>query len=882
MNRKLLMAILAMLLVIGILLPINSVFSQNIPNPSHIYWVTDSRYVVSVDPHWAWTTESCEVIQNVYEGLMAFDGKSTEKFIKSLADDWAGYGVRPNNVIIPSPPDPNAPMGTVETWYFRIRKNVKWHDWNTSGLYLRPSDVEYSIERGMMQDHTGGPMQMLFEPLTGVYCVYDYDANHNDAIEEVEYDILWADVDGAVESNTTHVWFNLPAPYAPLQQILCQTCSMILQQEWAITHGCWGATKDYGDFLAHFDPPAPGPLDDPPVMCGTGPYIVEGADWNPHTGWIRYHKNFDYWHGWAGYHAEYATLKIIEDWSKRKAMFFSTDPDFQADLCEVPRENVAEMHVGEDRNGATYPGFRLQFVPVQSVVALFFNYDINPTSPYVPKIGTTDVPDLFEDRFLRLALTYALNVTQYCEEYWLGDMIQPTTCMPPGTAFYNETFPTRNIDTSKVEYYLANAWGGAIYNQGMTVAITYDIGNSATETIARMIEDVIENQITWTGGQIDIQPTGVPWNTYIQYLYPGKLPAFTLWMFNDVHPDPDYWLKRWMNSAGDFPFSQHITYGLGDITEDWRTDFMYGPPPYTNVLGDYIDAINNTYVDYLIATGAGETFEKREGIYNELMCIYYAEAASYPVFTPINRHYERSWVNGWIGGWNENPICPGVYFYDLWKGALTVYPVDISGEGTIANTTEVYSKILVSHGDMMTGGGTTDYATINYNIHVIRLDTGPPSIVLTYICVFRNDTNTGEWHVIFDDIATLGPNDGAPGGEDEYFAKVVWWEGGTMEEGNWTIYLWVSPTGTVGAEVEDSNRANNRDESPHKVEARELIADVLPDGVVDIFDAILLANAFGYSEGEAGFNEDADLNRDKTVDIFDAIILANAFNDHWP
>jgi len=56
------------------------------------------------------------------------------------------------------------------------------------------------------------------------------------------------------------------------------------------------------------------------------------------------------------------------------------------------------------------------------------------------------------------------------------------------------------------------------------------------------------------------------------------------------------------------------------------------------------------------------------------------------------------------------------------------------------------------------------------------------------------------------------------------------------------------------------------------------VGDITGDGVVDIFDAIQLGNAFGTKSGDKRWNPRADLNKDGNVDIFDAILLANNFD----
>jgi len=53
--------------------------------------------------------------------------------------------------------------------------------------------------------------------------------------------------------------------------------------------------------------------------------------------------------------------------------------------------------------------------------------------------------------------------------------------------------------------------------------------------------------------------------------------------------------------------------------------------------------------------------------------------------------------------------------------------------------------------------------------------------------------------------------------------------------------------------------------------------DINNDGIVDIYDAILLAAAFDSTPSSPKWNPEADINNDNSVDIFDAIILASNF-----
>jgi len=61
-----------------------------------------------------------------------------------------------------------------------------------------------------------------------------------------------------------------------------------------------------------------------------------------------------------------------------------------------------------------------------------------------------------------------------------------------------------------------------------------------------------------------------------------------------------------------------------------------------------------------------------------------------------------------------------------------------------------------------------------------------------------------------------------------------------------------------------------------------LLGDINGDSIVDIYDAILLANAYNSTPEKVNWNPKADINGDNIVDIYDAILLANHYNQHYP
>jgi len=82
---------------------------------------------------------------------------------------------------------------------------------------------------------------------------------------------------------------------------------------------------------------------------------------------------------------------------------------------------------------------------------------------------------------------------------------------------------------------------------------------------------------------------------------------------------------------------------------------------------------------------------------------------------------------------------------------------------------------------------------------------------------------------------------------------------------------------TVSLNIIDASGFTGNITQTLTVQNSTLVGDINGDGVVNILDAILLANAFGSTPGSPTWNPAADLNGDGVVNILDAILLANNF-----
>ena len=237
----------------------------------------------TVDPAYAHSTASGEIIDNVYERLVwtTVDYREIKPW---LAERWE---VSEDGL----------------TYTFYIRKGVKFHD----GTELTAEDVEYSFERLLVLDLPQGHVRMIKPFLTGG--VWDPDV-----------------IDQAVEAVDKYtVVFHLKKPFAPFLRVLASDYAfVIISKKWAIEHGDWdpslpkekwkefrGKVNDY--IMRH--------------AMGTGPYKL--VEWIPGQRIVL--ERFDnYWRGPAK--VKKVVIMPIPELSTRVLMLKSGD----VDVADIP------------------------------------------------------------------------------------------------------------------------------------------------------------------------------------------------------------------------------------------------------------------------------------------------------------------------------------------------------------------------------------------------------------------------------------------------------------------------------------------------------------------------------------------------------------------
>lgn len=274
----------------------------------------------TLDPALSYDTSSGEVIQNVYETLVFYDGIATDKFVPQLAESWEV-----------------SPDGKV--WTFKIRQGVKFHE----GGDLTASDVAYSFQRGLLQGGYSSPQWLLAEPFLGVgmddiTMIIDEGASADDrealmandpaklvaACETVKAAIVADDAAGTVT-------MTLAQPWGPFLPTIANGWGSVMDAEWVVANGGWDGSCDtwqntYGMVSA----------DDPftAIANGTGAFKLD--HWTPGQEIVL--TKFDgYWGETAK--LDSISIKIIPEFGTRFAMLQAGD----ADTIDVSVENRPQV-----------------------------------------------------------------------------------------------------------------------------------------------------------------------------------------------------------------------------------------------------------------------------------------------------------------------------------------------------------------------------------------------------------------------------------------------------------------------------------------------------------------------------------------------------------
>jgi len=586
-----------------------------IPNPDTII-----KRVIgepeTLDPAYAYDSASGEVIFNIAENLIAYDGEKLNEFVPELS------------TVVPTI-DNGYMSEDGLTYTFVIRKGVKFQNGDT----LTPEDVEYSFERNMLASQFGGPTWMYLEPLTGYqyleYSVPEFvgvgewaDLFNEDGSLKSEYKddmIRYYNevIDPAVTVNGQEVTFHLAIPYGPFLNVLAHYSgwSVVLDKQWSIEQGAWDGKAD-GWWKWHNLRTEDATFYD--HLMGTGPY--ELVDWDRTQQQVILKRNDNYWREPAA--VENVVLKVITEWSTAKTAFEAGD----VDIMTPDQQYMTQLRGREDEGIETVEG-----LPTLATDVIGFIWGVNPDSKYIGsgKLDGEGIPtNFFADENVRLGFQHSFSYDAYIQNTLEGQAIQPPSALPKGLLGYTEV-DKPSLDLQAATNYYKRAFRGQLWNKGFKMTLLYNSGNDSRQAAMEILRD----NLAKINPKFQVEVRGVQWPDYVasrrSYTNPTN---FFSWQAD--YPDPHNFISTYYNSDSGY----YAAY-MGD---EYSKFAKLPQPEFGGVsLNDYID---------MALKEANTT--KRAMMYEKISTFAVKHAINLPVDQVLARKTFRSWIHGW----ERNPM----------------------------------------------------------------------------------------------------------------------------------------------------------------------------------------------------------------------------------
>ena len=537
--------------------------------------------IASVDPAYAYDTSSSGQLLNIYETLIKFDTDSTSEFVPCLATEWTI-------------------SDDGKTYRFKIRDGVSFHNGNP----LTPEDVEYSFERGMVQDYVLGPQWMFFEPLFGLGT---YTSRTEDGLIPLD------EIKGKIEVDGQWVQFNLATPYEPFLQILASSWGSVVDMDWCVENGDWNGTEESYEALNN---PVPGGSPIHSITNGTGPFTLEL--WEPGIQIVLV-RNDDYWGTPASF--ERVITQIVDEWSTRKLMLELGD----ADCIFVPSSGIQETK--------EMPGILVyENVPTLLNQALFFQFDIDPYSTLIGsgQLDGNGIPiDFFSDVDVRKGFAYAFDWDTYIDEALTGYGQQITSPIVDGIPYYRPDWPSYELDLAKAEEHLRAAWDGLLWENGFEMTLVYASG----DITGKIACEILQDNLFQINPLFRVNLQLMAWPTILDDMVLGRLPMYLNGWQAD-YPDPHNFVFAYMHSKGTFANSQE----------------------YSNEEAD----------DLIEQAISSSSHSERQLLYDQIAELYYDEVPSIMVCQFLGVFFFRDWIQGFV--YNPIRSGYEMYAYYLSKG----------------------------------------------------------------------------------------------------------------------------------------------------------------------------------------------------------------------
>lgn len=602
--------------------------SSSVPNPGTITVAEVTHSPYSLDPAIDYDWPGLEILANVYESLIAYNGSSTASFVPIIAKEvpsLSNGGISPDGM----------------NYTFNIRSGLKF----SNGDSLTAWDVYTTMVRTLLF--------MLGSPGTpGWELGQDLLPGGGWDTGAVSYQNITKAI--SVSNSSQTVTFHLLNPdSAFLDYIAGPQGGSILDYNWLVQNGA-GITftpAGFNEYMNYSNEASYNQFIQYNAM-GSGPYQIESYLTGQSILLIP-NTNFSPIPGISGYNAT-PTAKVYIEYLKDPATALLMMKSYQADITVgLPPSDystAASMEAQGKLNIYTFPTLSINFY--------LFNWNIN-TTLMKSTFGTQyTVPShYFANNLVRAAFAYALNYTDFVDDI-LGNAVYGgnfgfhyTGIIPLGMPGYispNELYNVPTFDLQKAKQLMEQS---GYYNTTINIPVPVYAGDSIDYAATAMWGQALSQM----DSNIKITPVYMTGSTILGYLVPGQnpMPMFNVqgsWAPDFPYP-PDYLNNMYLSSGF---YANGLGFGTSNL-QSWgltQEASLYSNMSSLILSGD--TAVNQTQ--------QFQDWKNAERIAVNLTLYVYTYQQS-------GIWYYAPWIHG--GQFEENPMYGGssdTLFFYLTKG----------------------------------------------------------------------------------------------------------------------------------------------------------------------------------------------------------------------
>ncbi|CAM4168071.1 ABC transporter substrate-binding protein [Deinococcus marmoris] len=469
--------------------------SASTVEPTGVLVIQESADIPTLDPGTTYDTASGQVVENLYETLVTYQGNSLSELRPLLATEWTEGGA-----------------GT--EYRFTLRDGVKFH----TGNAFECKDAEYTFRRNLVTNTSDSGNWFLSESLLGTQ------SNAND-----DQGVTWQKITDAVTCDGQTLVFKLPKADPAFLAKLAYTGQSIVDSAHAIKIGEWDGTEATWKAAVGKDITGSPLAQDP---SGTGAYKLLNKTATAVTA-----TAFpDYWGEQPS--IKDVILQKIPEQAARLQAFEKGD----ADIVETGGRSIIEAQL-TDKPGIAI----LDDLPSTSAFGISMNQKISGKAAIGSgKMDGQGIPaNFFSDVDVRRGFVAAFNTPQYIEDVQKGKGEALNFLLPETFPGYDASIEAASYDIDAATEYFKEAWDGQVWDKGFTVNVSYRAGSATAQTGMEILKKNIET----INPKFRVNIVAKEWSEIIKGSNQGS-EAMVMTGWAPDYADPDNFVYTFYNSEG--------------------------------------------------------------------------------------------------------------------------------------------------------------------------------------------------------------------------------------------------------------------------------------------------------------------------------------------